>query len=207
MRIWNPISSRKRNLRRTRSRLGQQARRIRFALTLMQGTDWDHQRSLWNSRLFIDLAMQDFLMLLQAAASGRDEWDRRLASRHLAPALPAVAEDIGRVLGGAFRKEFTALGLVDEYAGDLTRLRDLLTEFQEGHRPELKLLGSLDAPHNGSDGLALLDAIETVDPEAVVDLANEFVDVFRELEAVLGRLFSDAMLRPPEPATIGEEGC
>ncbi|MFN8560022.1 MAG: hypothetical protein U0531_22590 [Dehalococcoidia bacterium] len=163
---------------------------------------WATHASLWNPALYLNIAAHDLSVLVLQVCAEREDWARRLAARHLALLLYETVEDLRQLLGKPLRQPLEELGLLAALDADLRATREPLEVFWREHAADLKILRTTASAHHDHDGLALLDAIQGIDIDAVITLGLALGRIQNDaLGPLLQRIISEtASLQPPELA-------
>ena len=158
---------------------------------------WNTHGELWNVGIYINIAAHDLSVLVLQLHFERDVWIRRQIARHVALTIYEVAEDMTQLLGKKIREPLSNLNLLSQFDAKLRTARQPLDLFWKQHQSWLSGVRCMSAAHRDLDGLALLNAIETLDVVQIAQLGLTFGAMLNDVGVVVQRILEESSNIPP----------
>lgn len=149
-----------------------------------------HVERVFNVGLYVLLIDRDFGAVKVEMVSTFEPWRLRYTARHTALLLYECCDDLTQMLGKSFRESVVELAVPADAQEELNRISSTLHRFKGEHRAFLySEVRNLQTAHRDQDSLALLAAIETLDPMRIFTLAAGFwQETLSPLIALLTRI-------------------
>jgi len=154
---------------------------LKQTLMICRQNGWENHAALWNIAIYLNIAGHDLSILVQQLHFERETWARKQIARHVVLAIYEITEDMTQLLGKKIREPLEKLGLLTKFEKQIGKVRKPLNEFWNENQESMQEIRCMSAAHRDHDGLALLEAIDTINVQKIAVLGLEINKILIEI--------------------------
>lgn len=148
--------------------------------------------TIWNAAFHVNLVDHDLSAFLYFHTTTDDVWAQRLVARSLVTLLYEAIEDLPTLMGGSFIKACKTAGIYAAIEAEHRVVGKKLNVFKQAHHDFLKKVRSNAGAHKDHDAVQVMLGVLESDPDKMIDLTCEFMDLLVELGRFCSRTIHEA---------------
>jgi hypothetical protein len=168
---------------------------IKSAYEMMHGYGIRKFDNLFNVCIIGSISSSDMILLTHQIALTNQKLEKLLSARMLAMIVIEYLNDINDLLGRKLVQETTSNNFL-EFIPKLREINSQFANIRKKHQTELSTIRNNIAAHKNKNGLSLLNQIYKLEPQGILEMANETIIVndglTKETTKIIYKILDDA---------------